>query len=63
MPPVYEYQCDAGHTFEVKQGIKDNPLTKCIQPSCDSKCKRLISHTSFVLKGTGWARDGYSESK
>jgi putative FmdB family regulatory protein len=52
--PVYEYycsQCDAVH--EVTQKIVDKPLASC--PVCHSKkVRKLISRSSFQLKGTGW---------
>jgi putative FmdB family regulatory protein len=58
--PVYEYQCKAcDHEFEREQRISDNPLKKC--PACGSmQAKRLISRTSFILKGGGWYSDLYS---
>ena len=58
--PVYEYQCKAcDHEFEREQRITDKPLKKC--PACGSmQAKRLISRTSFVLKGGGWYSDLYS---
>jgi predicted nucleic acid-binding Zn ribbon protein len=34
------------------QRITDKPLQKC--PYCKGKLRRLISLTSFQLKGTGW---------
>ncbi len=60
--PVYEYACKAcGHEFEREQRISDKPLKKC--PSCGSmQAKRLISRTSFVLKGGGWYNDLYASS-
>ena len=61
--PVYEYICKAcDHEFERQQRISENPLKKC--PSCGAmKAKRLISRTSFVLKGGGWYSDLYSSSR
>ena len=61
--PVYEYQCAAcGHEFEREQRISEDPIKKC--PKCGkSKAKRLISRTSFVLKGGGWYGDLYSSAK
>lgn len=57
--PVYEYEClDCGKQFEVFQSIKDNPLKKC--KFCKGSVRRLISQTSFALKGGGWYQDGYS---
>ena len=62
--PIYEYNCQRCGTFEATQRITDKPLAKC--PTCKSKVRKLISNTSFQLKGTGWyvtdyARKGKSE--
>lgn len=58
--PIYEYECqDCGKQFEVFQGISEKPLKKC--QYCHGKAKRLISQSSFALKGGGWYRDGYSK--
>ncbi len=60
--PVYEYACqDCGRQFEELQGIHDKPLKKC--KFCGGKAERLISQTSFALKGSGWYKDGYSNPK
>src|SRR5215471_3838159 len=58
--PIYEYRCDkCEREFEVEQRITDPPLGAC--PKCRSrKVRRLISQTSFVLKGGGWYSDLYS---
>ncbi|HTF32132.1 MAG TPA: zinc ribbon domain-containing protein [Myxococcota bacterium] len=60
--PTYEYQCEkCGHEFEREQRITDDPIKTC--PKCKApKAKRLISATSFVLKGSGWYSDLYSSS-
>lgn len=50
--PIYEYQCQKCGVIEVTQRITEKPLVKC--PTCKSKIKKLISNTSFQLKGTGW---------
>jgi putative FmdB family regulatory protein len=61
--PVYEYLCKAcDHEFEREQRITEKPIKKC--PRCGAmKAKRLISRTSFVLKGGGWYSDLYSSSR
>jgi putative FmdB family regulatory protein len=58
--PVYEYACGkCGHELEAEQRITEPPLKTC--PRCRArKLKRLISQTSFVLKGSGWYSDLYS---
>jgi putative FmdB family regulatory protein len=56
--PIYEYQCQKCGTFEVTQRITEKPLGKC--PTCKGKVKKLISNTSFQLKGTGWYITDYA---
>lgn len=56
--PIYEYKCDNCGIVEVMQRITENPLKKC--PNCKSKVERIISHTSFVLKGSGWYATDYA---
>jgi putative FmdB family regulatory protein len=61
--PTYTYFCKVHKEFEVQQSIKDPPLTEC--PKCKKKGKkssppkRLISLSSFQLKGGGWGSEGY----
>ena len=50
--PIYEYQCKKCGQFEVMQKISERPLRRC--PTCQSKVTKLMSNTSFHLKGTGW---------
>ncbi len=60
--PIYEYGCDGcGHRFEIQQKLADTPLKTC--PQChQDQLSKLISPTAFVLKGSGWYKDGYSGS-
>ena len=51
--PTYEYQCDqCQRTFEVRQRITAEPLTRC--EACGGALRRLLSPTPFILKGGGW---------
>jgi putative FmdB family regulatory protein len=51
--PIYEYQCTkCSKKIEVIQKMTDEPLTEC--GSCGGELKKLITNTSFVLKGEGW---------
>src|SRR5262245_32127246 len=61
--PVYEYECGAcGHRFEEWQKMSDKPIRTC--PKCKAKkVEKLISATSFQLKGGGWYSDLYSSKK
>jgi len=58
--PIYEYQCRQCGIFEVSQRITENALTQC--PTCGGQIQRIISHTSFVLKGSGWYATDYARS-
>lgn len=57
--PIYEYACpDCGHKFDEIQKFSDDPITVC--PKCaHTNVKKLISQTSFILKGGGWYKDHY----
>ncbi|MCI5148008.1 MAG: zinc ribbon domain-containing protein [Candidatus Electrothrix sp. MAN1_4] len=57
--PIYEYECPACEkVYEVHQGINDAPLTSC--SVCDGDVKKIVSMSSFHLKGGGWYSDGYA---
>ncbi len=57
--PIYEYQCTAcGDVEEVLQKFSDKPLKKCRH--CSGKVQKLISNSSFHLKGTGWYVTDYA---
>ncbi|HZP40471.1 MAG TPA: zinc ribbon domain-containing protein [Candidatus Binatia bacterium] len=58
--PIYEYRCEKCGDFEEMQRITDPPLARC--PRCRGKVRRLISNTSFQLKGTGWYATDYARS-
>ncbi len=59
--PVYEYKCtQCNEQFEATQKITDDPLTVC--SSCGGDLKKLITNTSFVLKGSGWYVTDYPSS-
>ena len=65
--PIYEYKClECGLIEEYIQSL-DDPAPRCPK-GCKKtaypagvKMKRLISRTSFVLKGGGWYKDGYAK--
>jgi putative FmdB family regulatory protein len=60
--PVYEYQCEAcGQVEEAFQKISEPPLEAC--SSCKGHLKKLISQSSFHLKGSGWYVTDYGGAK
>lgn len=63
--PNYEYKCEkCGHEFHRHQKMSD-PNPPCPGPegseteTCGGETQKLISQSSFQLKGGGWAADGY----
>lgn len=61
--PIYEYLCEAcGALTEQMQKVSEPGPRKC--PECGSrKIARMISRTSFQLKGGGWYADLYSSQR
>ena len=60
--PIYEYCCqDCKQIFEEwQEGFEEKELT-C--PVCSGPAKRVISHTAFILKGSGWYVTDYAGKK
>jgi putative FmdB family regulatory protein len=58
--PTYEYRCAQCGDFEHVQRITEPALTRC--PTCRRKVRRLISSTSFQLKGGGWYVTDYARA-
>ena len=57
--PIYEYLCEnCGREFEEWQKFSDPPVTTCNK--CGGSTRRLISQSTFVLKGTGWYVTDYA---
>ena len=60
--PIYEYKCTkCNEQFEVMQKISADPLTEC--SSFGGELKKMITNTSFVLKGGGWYVTDYPSSE
>jgi len=57
--PIYEYECEkCGVHTEALQKFSDAPITEC--EACHGKMKKLISQSTFHLKGTGWYVTDYA---
>lgn len=57
--PIYEYGCTkCGDIEEALQKFSDKPLKKCRH--CSGKLQKLISHSAFHLKGSGWYVTDYA---
>jgi putative FmdB family regulatory protein len=57
--PIYEYECTkCGVIEEVLQKFSEKPLIKCNH--CSGKLTKLVSHSTFHLKGSGWYATDYA---
>ena len=61
--PIYEYEClTCKIRFEKIQKISDEPIRICQECNSDA-VKKLISATSFRLKGQGWYETDFKSGK
>ena len=57
--PIYEYHCEGcNRTIEAIQRFSDAPLTSC--DHCAGRLHKIISQSSFHLKGSGWYVTDYA---
>lgn len=62
--PIYEYGCQScGRIIDLMQKLNDPPPGKCDGCGAEGAMQRIISRTSFVLKGGGWYSDLYASAK
>ena len=62
--PIYEYECSQCHQVsDALQKVNDPPPETCPHCGARSTLSRVVSRTSFVLKGGGWYADLYGSSK
>ncbi len=60
--PIYEYRCKkCGKQFEAFQGITEPDLKTC--KFCKGKVQKMMSLSSFSLKGSGWYATDYGGKK
>jgi len=58
--PIYEYECTkCGNIEEALQKFSDKPLTRCAH--CKGKLTKLVSQSTFHLKGSGWYVTDYAK--
>lgn len=57
--PIYEYECQqCNQVTEAMQKFSDSPLSEC--PHCQGTLRKMISQSSFHLKGGGWYVTDYA---
>lgn len=59
--PIYEYKCKKDHQFEIMQGHSD-PAPKECKVCGDKDVVKVVSRSSFHLKGGGWFSSDYKSS-
>lgn len=62
--PIYEYRCEeCKQLFEEWCKHVEDESTPHACPICKGHAERIISHTSFALKGGGWYVTEYGSRK
>jgi len=56
--PIYEYRCTNGHTFEVIQGMSDDPVETC--EVCGAPVERVFHPVAVHFKGSGFYSTDYA---
>ncbi|MBA3421197.1 MAG: zinc ribbon domain-containing protein, partial [Thermoleophilaceae bacterium] len=59
--PIYEYRCEKGHEFEVRQRMADGPVETCV--TCEHPVERVFSPIAVHFKGSGFYNTDYGKRK
>jgi putative FmdB family regulatory protein len=59
--PIYEYRCQRGHTFEVRQKFSDDPVSVC--EVCSKPVARVFHPVAVHFKGSGFYNTDYGTRK
>lgn len=62
MCPIYEYDCDECGIIEKLMNFEGSSI-EYIKCDCGNEAKKVMSQTSFRLKGGGWFAGGYTKSE
>jgi putative FmdB family regulatory protein len=57
--PRYDYECEDGHIFELKQSFNSEPKADCTV--CGKPSTRKFSVVPIVFKGSGWYVNDYGK--
>ena len=58
--PLYEFVCSSCGRLHSELVVMGTERTEC--PKCKGVAEKVMSVPNFVLKGGGWASDGYDKS-
>ncbi|MBJ27590.1 MAG: FmdB family transcriptional regulator [Chloroflexi bacterium] len=56
--PIYAYECEAGHEFDLRQGFHDEPTAVC--PTCEASARRRFHPATVIYKGSGFYTTDYA---
>ena len=59
--PIYEYRCPRGHTFELLQGVTDDPPPGC-QVCGASPIEKVLYPAAIHFKGSGFYSTDYGRA-
>jgi len=57
--PIYQWKCTKCHAERETLQAHTAPPPECLQCAEAPPMSKRISRSSFILKGPGWAKDGY----
>ncbi|RLC33116.1 zinc ribbon domain-containing protein [Candidatus Woesebacteria bacterium] len=58
--PIYEYKCTNCERVQEKMAKVGDAAPPCW--ICNKETIKVVSQSSFSLKGRGWYKDGYSST-
>lgn len=61
--PIYEFECEACEETKEIFVTRTEQGAVIICESCGRPMKKVMSLSSFILKGSGWAKDLYTKKK
>ena len=61
--PTYEYRCQKCATeFEIRQSFADDPLTHCVDESCNGTVNKVFRGVGISFKGDGFYKNDHGAS-
>jgi putative FmdB family regulatory protein len=55
--PIYKYNCENEHVFDVMQKLFDDPLASCIE--CSAPVRKVMQPVNISFKGLGFYSTDY----
>ena len=61
--PTYEYRCQQCATeFQIRQSFADDPLTDCVEESCNGTVNKVFRGVGISFKGDGFYKNDHGAS-